>query len=159
MDEHILGLAGETGTTICHQSIHVRMPHRRLVNSQVQIKQSSYQGLNHQYTLRPHVVQELVHIDRVLSLYPLQHAVQQDEGARPPHTGAAVDQQREAVVFVVSPLHTADERDEGGGKLGHSVVRPGGEVILCHTQGLGIRFISLYQGKGGVVNKGTLIHP
>ena len=71
-----------------------------------------------------------------------------------------MDQQREAVVFVVSPLHTADECDEGGGKLGHSMVRPGSEVVLRHTQRLGIRFISLYRGKGGsVVNKGTPIHP
>ena len=106
------------------------------------------------------MVQEFVHVNRVLSLYPLQHAVQQDEGARPTHPGAAVDQQREAAIFVVFPLHTADECDEGGGKLGHSMVGPGGEVVLCHTQWLGIRFIILYGGKGdSVVNKGTLIHP
>ena len=44
------------------------------------------------------------------------------------------NQQRDTVVFVVGLLHSPDEGDEGGSKLGHSVVWPGGEVILCHCQ-------------------------
>ena len=52
----------------------------------------AYQCLYHHEPLGPHVTQKLVHVDRVLHLHPLQHAVQQDEGACPTHTSTAVYQ-------------------------------------------------------------------
>ena len=50
------------------------------------------------------------------------------------HSCTVVDQQSDTVIFVVGLLDYHDEGDEGGGKLGHSMVWPGGEVILCHRQ-------------------------
>ena len=60
------------------------------------------------------------------------------------HSCTSVDQQRDTVIFVVGLLHYPDEGDEGGGKLGNSVVWPGGEVILCHRQ----RFLIWVGGLG-----------
>ena len=97
----------------------------------------TYQGLHHEDSFCPHVTQELVHVDRVLHLHPLQHAIQQDEGARPAHTRTAVYQHGRAVFAVVLP-HTADEGDEGGSKLRHPVVRPAEEVVVGHRKGRGI---------------------
>ena len=94
---------------------------------------TAYQRLHHQNTLGPQVVQKLVHVDRVLHLHPLQHAVQQDEGARPAHTSTAV-YQHGWTIFIVDLPHTADEGYEGGGKLWHPVVRPAEEVVVGHRK-------------------------
>lgn len=45
--------------------------------------------LNQEVPLRPHVFQETHHVDRPLILDLLQHAVYDDVGPRPSHTGAA----------------------------------------------------------------------
>ena len=79
-------------------------------------------------------MKELIHVDRVLHLHSLEHAVQENEGPCPPHPGTAVHEEGETIIFVVPPLHTADEADEGGGKLWDAMVRPGSEVIMCHPQ-------------------------
>ena len=100
---------------------------------------TTYQGLHHEYTLGPHVTQELIHIDCVLSLHPLQHAIQQDEGSCPTHTSTAVYQHGRTILLVALP-HTTNEGNEGGGKLGHSVIRPAKEVIVSHIQGRCVRF-------------------
>ncbi len=93
-----------------------------------------YQSLDHEHSLGPHIAEELVDVNRVLHLQPLQHAVQEDEGPGPTHTRTAVDQEGEAIVLVVPSLDAPDEGDERGGKLGHSVVRPGGEVVVHNPQ-------------------------
>ena len=93
----------------------------------------TYQSLDHEHALGPHVAQELVHVDRVLSLHPLQHAVQQDEGACPAHPGTAVDQHGGTILVVFLP-HTANEADEGGGKLGNAVIWPAQEVVVHYAQ-------------------------
>ena len=91
-----------------------------------------YQCLDHEYSLPPETHEELVHVDSLLGLDPLQHGVQEDEGASAAHPRTAVHQKRNALVFVVGLLNSPDEGDEGGGKLGHPMVRPGGEVVLRH---------------------------
>ena len=93
----------------------------------------TYQWLYHESPFGPHVAQELIHIHCVLLFDPLQHAIKQNEGARPSHTSTAVYQQG-AIVLVVSLLYSTNESNEGSGKLGHSMIRPGGEVILGHLQ-------------------------
>ena len=88
-------------------------------------------------------MQKLVHIDCVLSLHSLQHAIQQDEGACPTHTSTAVYQQGVAIILVVPLLYSTDEGNERSGKLGHSMIRPGSEVILGHLQWFCIRILNL----------------
>ena len=100
---------------------------------------TTYQGLHHENTLGPHATQERIHIDCVLSLHSLQHAIQQDEGARPTHTSTAVYQHGRTILLVALP-HSTNEGNEGGGKLGHSVVRPAKEVIVSHIKGRCVRF-------------------
>ena len=103
----------------------------------------TYLCLHHQNPFGSHVMQEFVHIHRVLSLHPLEHAIQEDEGACPAHTSTAVYQQGVAIIFVVSLLYSTDESSERSGKLGHSMIRPGGEVILGHLQWFSIRILNL----------------
>ena len=91
-----------------------------------------YQCLDHEHSLLPEAHQELIHIDCLLCLDPLQHGVQEDEGASATHPCTAVDQKGNPLLFVVGLLHSPDEGDEGGGKLGYTVVWPGGEVVLGH---------------------------
>ena len=79
-------------------------------------------------------MQKLVHIDCVLSLHSLQHAIQQDEGACPTHTSTAVYQHGRTILLVALP-HSTNEGNEGSGKLGHSVVGPAKEVIVSHIKG------------------------
>ena len=88
-------------------------------------------------------MQEFIHIDCVLSLHSLQHAIQQDEGACPTHTSTAVHQQGVAIILVVSLLYSTDEGNEGSGKLGHSMIRPGGKVIVGHLQWFRIGILNL----------------
>ena len=71
-----------------------------------------------------------LHIDCLLGLDSLQHAVQQDEGPSATNTCTAVHQQWDTFIFVVGFLDPPDEGNEGGGKLWHSVVWPGREVVL-----------------------------
>ena len=108
-------------------------------------RQWAYQSLHHEHPLLPEAHEELVHIDRSLGLDPLQHGVQQDEGAGAAHARTAVHQQRNFLVLVVCLLHSPDEGDEGGGKPGHTVVWPGGEVVLGHRQRLSLWLSSLGQ--------------
>ena len=119
VNEHILGLWAGGRCSLSHAVCEV-------------MRVLSYQCLDHENPLLTETHQELIHVDCLLCLDPLQHGVQEGEGTSTTHSCTAVDQQRDTVVFVVGLLHSPDEGDEGGGKLGHSVVWPGGEVILCH---------------------------
>ena len=91
-----------------------------------------YQCLDHEHPLLAETNEELIHVDRLLCLDPLQHGVQEDEGASATHPRTAVHQEGNALVFVVGLLYSLDEGDEGGGKPGHTMVWPRGEVVLCH---------------------------
>ena len=91
-----------------------------------------YQCLDHEHSLLTEAHEELVHVDRLLCLDPLQHGVQEDEGPCTTHPRTAVDQEGNLVVLVVGLLDYPDEGDERGGNLGHSVVWPRGEVVLGH---------------------------
>ena len=91
-----------------------------------------YLCLDHLHTLSPHVPDVAVDTHNSLSLHLLHDSVQEDEGPSTTHSSTAVDQEGNAFVLVVGLLHSPDEGDEGGGKLGDSVVRPGGEVVLGH---------------------------
>ena len=106
---------------------------------------NTHQGLHHEHTLGPHLLHKGIHVHRRLLVDPLQHGVQGDERTGATHTSTAVDQER-ALVLVVTALGLTDERDERGGKLGHSMIRPGGEVIVGHPQGLGTGILSLHEG-------------
>ena len=57
-------------------------------------------------------------------------------------------------------LDSPGERDEGGGKLWHSVVGPGREVVLGHCQGLLIQQggleEKLYMEMNGYITKDTM---
>ena len=104
----------------------------------------THQSLNHQHPPPAQARQELIHVDRLLSLDPLQHGVQEHEGPGPSHPCTAVDQERHSVLLVVGLLDPPDEGDERRSKLGDSVIGPGGEVVLSHCQRLLVRFCSLW---------------
>ncbi len=89
----------------------------------------AYQSLDHEHSLGPHVTEELVHVDRALLLHPLQHAVQENEGAGPTHPRTAVDQHWRAILDVCL-TNATDKGNERGGKLGYTVVGPAQEVIV-----------------------------
>ena len=103
----------------------------------------TYLWLYHHSSLGPHIKQKLVYIHCILLLNPLQHAIQQDEGACPTYTSTAVHQQGVAITFVVSLLYSTDESNERSGKLGHSMIRPGGKMIVGHLQWFSIRILNL----------------
>ena len=52
----------------------------------------SYQSLNHEDTLFTKLLNIVIDIECVFNLHSLQHGVQYDESASPPHPSAAVDQ-------------------------------------------------------------------
>ena len=52
-----------------------------------------YQCLDHEHSLLTEAHEELVHVDRLLCLDPLQHGVQEDEGPCTTHPRTAVDQE------------------------------------------------------------------
>ena len=93
----------------------------------------AHQGLHHEVALLPHVRQEAVHVDVLHLHHPLQHAVQDDEGARAPHPRAAVHHHGGAVLVVVL-ADALDEGDERGGKLWHAVVGPAQEQEVSDYQ-------------------------
>ena len=96
----------------------------------------TYYSLNHENPLLPQVGNKLVNVDGVLiSLDPLQHGVQCDEGACPANTSTAVHQ--EGVLFVVRVClpHSLDEVDHGDGIGGYSMIRPGQVVEQGHLKG------------------------
>ena len=111
----------------------------------------THQSLNHQHPPPAQTRQELIHVDRLLSLDPLQHGVQEHEGPGPSHPCTAVDQERHSVLLVVGLLDPADEGDERRGKLGDSVIGPGGEVVLSQCQRLLVRCCSLWTVCGWVL--------
>ncbi len=49
--------------------------------------------LNHQYSLLSQILNELKNIDGFFSFDPLYHGVECDEGACPPNTSTAVNQE------------------------------------------------------------------
>ena len=100
--------------------------------------------MHHEGPLGSHIKQKLIYIHCILLLHPLQHAVQEDERACATYTSTAVHQQGVAIILVVTLLYSTDECSEGSCKLGHSMIRPGGEVILSHLQWFSIRILNLY---------------
>lgn len=106
----------------------------------------SHQGLDHEDSPLPHVLHKGIDIDRLLFLASFQHSIEGKEGSCPAYTSAAVDQESCAKVFIVTLLHAPDEGDEGGGKLGYTMVRPSSKVILGHLQRLIIRLPYLHVG-------------
>ncbi len=70
----------------------------------------SYQCLHHENSPLSHVSYKLIHIHCLISLDPLEHGVQCDEGACTPHPCTAVDKQGPSQVLVVTFLNSPDER-------------------------------------------------
>ena len=85
----------------------------------------AYYSLNHENPLLPQVGKKLVNVDCVLSLDPLQHGVQCDEGACPTNTSTAVHQEGVLSVVRVCLPHSLDEIDHGNGIGRYSMIRPG----------------------------------
>ena len=93
-----------------------------------------YLSLHHEGSFDPQLADELVHIQCILlSLHPLQHAVQRHERACAPHPRTAVHQQRRSTVLM-GLAHTLDELDEAGLVCRHAMVRPGREMKVCDLQ-------------------------
>ena len=103
----------------------------------------TYWCLYHQDPLLPESGDKFINVEVILSLDPLQHGVQRDEGACPAHTSAAVHQQQVLPVVRMRLPHSLDEVDHGDGIGGHSVVRPGQVVEQCHLKGGTLRLIRL----------------
>ena len=71
-----------------------------------------------------------VHRNVILCISPLQHGVQRDEGACPPHASTAVHQEVAAARQRVALPDLLDEADERHGIGGDSMIRPPEEVVM-----------------------------
>ena len=91
-----------------------------------------YQCLDHENSPLTKVCKTLIYIERAILSQFLQQYVQQNEGTRSTHSSTAVDQERYSTFLAVGLLDLPDEGDEGSGKFWHSMVWPGGEVVLDH---------------------------
>ena len=93
-----------------------------------------YLSLHHEGSFDPQLADELIHIQCILlSLHPLQHAVQSHERACAPHSCTAVHQQGRSIVLM-GLAHTLDELDKAGLVCRHAMVGPGREMKVCHFQ-------------------------
>ena len=93
-----------------------------------------YQCLDHENSPPAKVCKTLIDIERAILSQSLQQYVQQNEGACSTHSSTAVDQERHSTLLAVGLLDPPDEGDEGSGIFWHSMIWPGGEVVLDHCQ-------------------------
>ena len=101
--------------------------------------------LHHEDTPLSHVLHKLVDVDGVLShLETLHHGVQYYEGSRTPHPRTAVDQEGNPFALVMGLLYPPHEAEDGGGKLGYSMVRPGCVVVVSYLQRFSVRLCLLW---------------
>ena len=89
-----------------------------------------YLSLHHEASVVTHAADKVKDVDVPLLLYPLQLREECDEGARPPHAGAAVDHNGGLALPGGRHHHASDKLQESGGVVGDPMVRPDGEVEL-----------------------------
>ena len=104
----------------------------------------SYHSLHHQDSLLPQVGDKLVDVDGSLCPDPLQHVIQRDEGASPPHTSTAVHQESVLPGVGMTLPHSPGEVDHGEGIGWHAMIRPGQIVKLSHFKRWSVRLLILY---------------
>ena len=85
--------------------------------------------LDHVVALRPEARHVTVHVDRVLVAQAFQHRVDDDEGARPTHSGAAVDHHGTRLHGIQRP-HPLQELEERSRMVWNTVIRPRCELQL-----------------------------
>ncbi len=71
--------------------------------------------LDHQHSLLSQALDKLINIDAFLCLDPLHHWVECDEGACPPNTSTAVNQEDVRLGIRMCLSHSLDEVDHGDG--------------------------------------------
>ena len=99
-------------------------------------------SLNHVVSLGSETSHVTIHIHRLLVLHPLQHAVDHYEGTGPAHPRAAVGDHG-STVRGVETVDAADELEEGGAVLGHSMIRPGCELELLHLSSISVAHLKI----------------
>ena len=136
MEEHILVLReGEGGKTLARSSICVH---------------SSHPCLHHEDTPPSHVLHKLIDVDGLLPhLDTLHHGIQCYEGSCTPHPRTAVDQEGNPLALVLDLLYPPHKAEDGGGKLGNSMVWPGGVVEVSYLTRFCIRLHLLEGGARG----------
>ena len=82
-----------------------------------------------------------VHIDDMLQLHLLQHAVEGDEGSGTPHPRTAMDQHGHP--HLTTPLNMANEHQQRGGILRHTMVCPLQELIVSYSEWQLVRVVNL----------------
>ena len=109
----------------------------------------TYQGLNHQNSLASDMFDEWEDGHCPLFIDHLQHGVQCDEGASPPHTSTAVHQHRLLTLVRVGLPDLLDVVDDCHGIGGHPMIRPAKEMELSDFQRRCVWFCSLEKEREG----------
>ena len=129
MEEHILGLEEGHATPTCALAGCTICLH------------SSYPCLYHEDTPLSHVLQLLVDVDGALPhLKTLCYGIQYYEGSCTPHPRTAVDQEGNPLALVMGLLYPPHKAENGGGRLGYPMVRPGGDMEVSYLKRFCIRF-------------------
>ena len=111
--------------------------------------------LYHQRFLGAHVPHKLVHIQVASLFHAFQHGVQCDIGACPAHTSTTVHQDGPVTGVIVA--HTSNKFNEGGSKLGNTVIRPAQEMELSNRARdftAALRHLVTWRQGGGVYRGG-----
>ena len=104
--------------------------------------------LHHEDTPPSHVLYVLVDVDGLLpQLETLHHGVQCNEGSRTPHPRTAVDKEGNPLALVMGLLYPPHKAEDGGGRLGYPMVRPGGVVEVSYLKRSCFRLHLLYMGQ------------
>ncbi len=87
--------------------------------------------LDHQHSLLSQILNKLINIDSFFSFDPLHHCVECDEGACPPDTSTAVNQEDVRLGIRMCLSHSPDEVDHGDGIGRDSMIWPSMIVKQC----------------------------
>ena len=91
--------------------------------------------LHHEDTPPSHVLYILVDVDGLLpQLETLHHGIQCNESSRTPHPRTAVDKEGNPLALVMGLLYPPHKAEDGGGRLGYPLVRPGGVVEVSYLK-------------------------
>ncbi len=87
--------------------------------------------LDHQHSLLSQALDKLINIDGFLCLDPFHHGIECDEGACPPNTSTAVNQEDVHLGIRMCLSHSLNEVDHGDGIGRDSMIWPCKVVEQC----------------------------
>ena len=101
------------------------------------------QCLDHQHSLLHEVMDKLMNIDALFSFKSFHHGVECDEGACPPNTSTAVNQENVCIGIRMRLSHSLDEVDHGEGIGRDSMIWPCKVVKQCDLKWRSVGFSTL----------------